>query len=162
MSGGHFEFSVYQLDELADNIERDFLNDGKYQTEDWSAESDFRGNKPMMEADRISDANEVERPIILKEVKILIEDLKKLSKRIRELDLYMSGDTGATTYLERLEKAGLIKMPEPVKIKSTKELTHCCAARDGECFDDRCPQLRDNEPEKSGRNCPLLQYDDED
>lgn len=27
--------------------------------------------------------------------------------------------------------------------------------KDGECFDWRCPQLRDGEPEKSGRDCPL-------
>lgn len=31
----------------------------------------------------------------------------------------------------------------------------CHGARDGDCFDTRCPQLRDGEPAKSGRHCPL-------
>jgi hypothetical protein len=37
----------------------------------------------------------------------------------------------------------------------------CHAARDGECFWHLCPQLRDNEPGKSGRHCPLDMGDDE-
>jgi len=31
----------------------------------------------------------------------------------------------------------------------------CQAGTDGDCFWDYCPQLRDGEPEKSGRHCPL-------
>ena len=35
-------------------------------------------------------------------------------------------------------------------------LTHCQAARsDGECFHPDCPQIRDGEPRRSGRSCPL-------
>lgn len=34
-------------------------------------------------------------------------------------------------------------------------LTRCQAGRDGDCTDVRCPQLRDGEPAKSGRHCPL-------
>ena len=36
-----------------------------------------------------------------------------------------------------------------------KEGERCHADRDGECNDARCPQLRDGEPHKSGRHCPL-------
>jgi len=39
---------------------------------------------------------------------------------------------------------------------------HCRAAgrnSDGDCYWENCPQLRDGEPEKSGRHCPL---DDDD
>jgi hypothetical protein len=32
---------------------------------------------------------------------------------------------------------------------------HCHSASDGECDDRRCPQIRDGEPAKSGRHCPL-------
>jgi DNA adenine methylase len=35
------------------------------------------------------------------------------------------------------------------------ELKRCQAARDGECNDVQCPQLRDGEPAKTGRHCPL-------
>lgn len=31
----------------------------------------------------------------------------------------------------------------------------CHGASDGECSWVRCPQLRDNEPAKTGRHCPL-------
>jgi hypothetical protein len=31
----------------------------------------------------------------------------------------------------------------------------CAADRDGECSHSQCPQLRDGEPVKSGRHCPL-------
>ncbi len=31
----------------------------------------------------------------------------------------------------------------------------CHSCSDGECFWKDCPQLRDGEPEKSGRHCPL-------
>lgn len=31
----------------------------------------------------------------------------------------------------------------------------CQSDRDGDCAYKRCPQLRDGEPVKSGRHCPL-------
>jgi hypothetical protein len=31
----------------------------------------------------------------------------------------------------------------------------CHAGSDGDCSDERCPQLRDGEPARSGRHCPL-------
>lgn len=34
-------------------------------------------------------------------------------------------------------------------------MNECYAAKDGECNWKECPQLRDNEPETSGRSCPL-------
>lgn len=41
-------------------------------------------------------------------------------------------------------------------------LEHCAAGKDGECYHRKCPQIRDNEPEKSGRHCPLDNRSDED
>ena len=32
---------------------------------------------------------------------------------------------------------------------------HCHSFQDGDCVWEKCPQLRDGEPEKSGRHCPL-------
>lgn len=40
-------------------------------------------------------------------------------------------------------------------------LTRCAAGRDGECNDPRCPQIRDGEPQASGRHCPI-DHDEED
>lgn len=46
-------------------------------------------------------------------------------------------------------------VPRPV-------LTRCVAGRDGECSDPRCPQLRDNEPVRTGRHCPLDHSEDDE
>lgn len=107
MSGGHFDRRYYQLEMLADDIEGEFVNDGKYMEESWEAPG-WDKKRKMIEQDRIGDASEEERPIILKEVRSLIEDLRKLSKRAKVLEWYMSGDTGATSYLEKLKKEDLI------------------------------------------------------
>lgn len=38
----------------------------------------------------------------------------------------------------------------------------CChATRDGDCTWSWCPQVRDGEPERSHRHCPLDAFDDE-
>lgn len=39
-------------------------------------------------------------------------------------------------------------------------LLSCHSGRDGECSWERCPQLRDGEPVRSGRHCPLDWHDD--
>lgn len=39
---------------------------------------------------------------------------------------------------------------------------NCHAARDGECFWKPCPQVRDNEPARSGRSCPLHWLEDDE
>lgn len=41
------------------------------------------------------------------------------------------------------------------------EHNRCHADRDGECCWQHCPQLRDGEPAKTGRHCPLDKIEDE-
>jgi hypothetical protein len=41
-------------------------------------------------------------------------------------------------------------------------LKRCAAGRDGECGHPQCPQIRDGEPVKSGRHCPLDNRSDEE
>ena len=102
MSGGHFNFSFYQLEELANDIEQEFINDGKYLADDWDSEISFL-KRPQKEYDRLEDATEEERVLILAEIKSLAMDLRNCFNRARKLDYYLSGDTGATSYLERLK-----------------------------------------------------------
>jgi hypothetical protein len=53
------------------------------------------------------------------------------------------------------------------KVRTTKRLVAkeepegCHAHRDGECHWTGCPQLRDDEPRRSGRHCPLDTLDEE-
>jgi len=102
MSGGHYDYIFSTIELLADNIEGEFIKDGKYMTEDWSIPYNQAGDRPMVEADHLYDATEEQKPIILKEIKSLVNDLKDCAKRAKELDWYLSGDTGASSYLERL------------------------------------------------------------
>ena len=105
MSGGHYEYKYFQLDQLADYIESDFVNEGRYNYET----TDYSTGKTVIEScDRIGDATEEQRSIILKEIKSLVEDLRKCSIRAKELEWYMSGDTGANSYLERLKEKGVL------------------------------------------------------
>lgn len=109
MSGGHYDYKHFRVEDLADDIEREFINDGKYMDEDWSAPVEgFSKKRPMIEKDRLEDATEEQKVIILKEINSLVEDLRKCASRAKELEWYMSGDTGADSYLERLKKKGLI------------------------------------------------------
>ena len=104
MSGGHYEYAYHHLDELADYIEGDFLNDGKYMSEDYEMGRKWDGSYHEKECDRLEDASEAQKIMILEEIKSLIKDLKNCAHRAKELEWYMSGDTGATSYLERLKK----------------------------------------------------------
>lgn len=40
------------------------------------------------------------------------------------------------------------------KLKKKPKSQSCQASKDGECFWDKCPQIKDGEPTKSGRHCP--------
>ena len=44
--------------------------------------------------------------------------------------------------------------PMPPKPELPAHLARCHSGRDGDCVWSECPQLRDNEPEKTGRHCP--------
>ena len=71
------------------------------------------------------------------------EEAKTLAK-IFGLDLFIAEEESETEREERrqVHMDGL-------------GLTGCRSARDGECNWRGCPQLRDGEPKKSGRHCPL-------
>ncbi len=37
----------------------------------------------------------------------------------------------------------------------------CHAGKDGECHHKECPQIKDNEPMKSGRHCPIDTWEED-
>jgi len=105
MSGGHYDYKYFRVAELADDIEREFINDGKYQDTDYDIVEEFPnyGERPTKEYDRLGDATPEQRKIILAEIRQLVADLKQCSFRAKALEWYMSGDTGAESYLEQLK-----------------------------------------------------------
>jgi len=101
MSGGHYEYKYHTIDDLAEEIDREFENDGKYMVEDWSAERLGR-EIPMIERDRFYGATPEQKEEILAEIKLLVATLKDVAFRAKELEWFMSGDTGFESYLNRL------------------------------------------------------------
>lgn len=94
MSGGHYDYKYFEIEQLAFDIENDFENDGKRKDE-------------YTEWDMLSDTTSEEKNIILKEIKSLVKDLKNVAVRVKALDWFMSGDTGPTSYLEELKSNGI-------------------------------------------------------
>lgn len=70
---------------------------------------------------------------------------------IGELDVIVTGEDGNRYRVKIAPENPAATTP----VKPARQLVHCAAARDGECAHERCPQLRDGEPAKSGRHCPL-------
>ena len=102
MSGGHYEYKYHTIDDLAEEIDREFENDGKYMREDWSVEC--FGRKPLIEADHLDGATQEQKEEILTEIKSLVSILKDTAFRAKELEWFMSGDTGFESYLKRLKE----------------------------------------------------------
>jgi hypothetical protein len=103
MSGGHYEYKYHVIDDLAEEIDREFENDGKYMSEDWSTERLGR-EIPMIENDHLDGATPEQKEEILSEIKSLVSTLKDAAFRAKELEWFMSGDTGFESYLRRLNK----------------------------------------------------------
>ncbi len=84
----------------------------------------------------------------IRHLRKIAEKLELLQKQLRAVRV-SHALTG--TALARAEhQIERLLAPPPCKI-----LTHCQAQLDGDCDHKLCPQLRDGEPTKSGRFCPL-------
>ena len=98
MSGGHYDYQYNRLNDLADEIEHDFSNDGVQYKNDGDHEYDM-----------LSDATKEESEVILAEVRSLIHDLRNCAIRARAIEWLTSGDYGSTSYIEHLRERGVVK-----------------------------------------------------
>ena len=68
--------------------------------------------------------------------------------------------SGSSHFSENVSKSRAEKSHHSVRFQGNSEpMSHCHAARDGDCIWEHCPQSRDNEPKTSGRSCPLKWFD---
>ena len=104
MSGGHFNYQYSNIERLADDIESEFINDGKYLDDDYSANTGWSHERPKKEFNRLSMATEEQRLVILEEIKKLTIDLRNDALRSKELEWLLSGDSNPTDYIKRLKK----------------------------------------------------------
>lgn len=66
-------------------------------------------------------------------------------------------------YQARINAAdGYIALANRELAKHLPESPGCHAGRDGDCFWEKCPQIRDGEPAKTGRHCPRDRMGDDD
>ena len=107
MSGGHFNYFYQQINNFADDIEGEFINDGKYLDDDYSVDIGWNHERAKKEFDRLNQATEQQRLIILKEIKELIIDLRNDAIRSKELEWLLSGDNNPTDYVKRLKSKQL-------------------------------------------------------
>lgn len=103
MSGGHYDYKYSNVQILADEIERDFVNDGFYDGDDYSTPYTPTGYG-QKRCDRLEDATPLERIEAIKIIKKLVKDLSGVAKRAKELEWLLSGDTSTTTFLKRIKE----------------------------------------------------------
>lgn len=70
---------------------------------------------------------------------------------------WREGDTKHASRIRDLVKAGALIAAEIDRLRRLEAapLARCAADDDGDCNHAQCPQVRDGEPKRSGRSCPL-------
>ncbi len=98
MSGGHYDYTCFRIEALADHIRNDLdkaMEPEKFET--GSSGFGYSINGYLIEA---IGPDSPARPIAEK----IMNDLYQLSKEAKELEWLLSGDTGVETFLERYKK----------------------------------------------------------
>lgn len=98
MSGGHYDYTCFKIEALADQIRND-LDKAKEPEKFERGQSGFEYslNGHLIEC---LGPNSKARPIVER----IMEDLYRLAKESKEVEWLLSGDTGVDTFLERYEK----------------------------------------------------------
>lgn len=95
MSGGHYDYTCYKIENLADQIRND-LDRAKEpeKFEKGGSGFEYSLNGHLIEA--LGPESEA-RPIVER----IMKDLYRLSKEAKEVEWLMSGDTSVNTFIER-------------------------------------------------------------
>jgi hypothetical protein len=93
MSGGHYEYTWFKIETLADEIRNDL--DKANEPEEF--ENGYTTNGYLIEN---LGPESPARPIAEK----IMKDLYRLAKETKELEWLLSGDTGVETFLERYKQ----------------------------------------------------------
>jgi len=93
MSGGHYDYTWFKIETLADEIRNDL--DKAMQPEEF--ERGYSSNGHLIEA---IGPNSPARSIIER----IMKDLYRLAKESKEVEWLLSGDTGVDSFIERYNK----------------------------------------------------------
>ncbi len=136
--------SFYELGLVPAGTEWGVITDGG------SFATDLRGTAWKLDAvltdERVTQALEEGRPVYW------IEDFGWRSGMwmIAETPIRAAGIIPIDTWMK-----GFLSTIHLVGHEPLLNIPSCHAAQDGECFWEGCPQIKDGEPKKSGRHCPL-------
>jgi len=97
MSGGHFDYKQYQINEIIDSIERELNSQGKPKSKSELWMDDDYYKKYPEEKYYITHPKEIQE-----EFKNAIKILKQASVYTQRIDWYLSGDDGEESFLSRL------------------------------------------------------------
>jgi len=99
MSGGHFDYKQYELQEIRDSIERELNAQGKdkSKSELWAGD-DYYNKYP----------EDLKYPTLRKDIEEKFKEAVKILKQaeiyVQRIDWYLSGDDAEDTFIERLEE----------------------------------------------------------
>ena len=86
MSGGHFDYKQYEIENIADELEQIILDNDSEEKDEWG---DSKGRHYSAET--------------IKEFKIGLEHLRKAQIYLHRIDWLISGDDGEDTFHIRLQ-----------------------------------------------------------
>jgi hypothetical protein len=93
MSGGHYDYLYYRMIELAERIEEELANNGKYI-------NDYDQN----EHDLFENIKESVKLETLKYMKVLAVGLREMSEKARQLEFAMEGDTSFEDFIKVMKE----------------------------------------------------------
>ena len=99
MSGGHFDYNQYKIDEIADSIERALNNQGKEKPKD-----ELYGNLDYYK-DYPEEKYYYTYPEIVQEkMREAVKQLRIAAVYAQRVDWFLSGDDGEESFIRRLQE----------------------------------------------------------
>jgi hypothetical protein len=104
MSGGHFDYSQYKIQEIADSVEQEIINNGRLKTKKELKEEDRWYNRDdeyyQKYPEELSYHSYPED--IIEKFKEAVYILRKACIYAQRIDWFLSGDDGEDSFRERL------------------------------------------------------------
>ena len=99
MSGGHFDYNQYRINDIADSIERELSRQGKEKPK-----SELYGDKEYFEKYPDEKYYYTYPEIVQEKMREAVKQLKIAAIYAQRVDWYLSGDDGDESFIERLEE----------------------------------------------------------
>ena len=103
MSGGHFDYKQYQIDQIVDSIERIIENNGRKKTDEELKDDNWHG--PDWYKQYPEDLYHYKYPDeVIEKFKEGVDALRKAAIYAQRIDWLLSGDEGEESFLSRLKE----------------------------------------------------------